>query len=144
MSQPPLQMRLEELHRLQRSLDRRIRRDRDAPKNLPPKARNRHVGNCFVVTLSARNGFAGCSDQMPLSGKLSMLTACTRSLLVLPKERRRMPLTPLHLALGVNGSDLSMDLIRKACAQAVKEQQDLEWKSSSAPHCPSGQGRRTR
>ena len=41
-----------------------------------------------------------------------------------------MKLTPLHLALGVNGSDLSMDLIRKACAQAVKEQQDLEWKSA--------------
>jgi hypothetical protein len=41
-----------------------------------------------------------------------------------------MKLTPLHLALGVNRSDLSIDLIREACAQAVREREDLDWKST--------------
>jgi hypothetical protein len=41
-----------------------------------------------------------------------------------------MKLTPLHLALGVNASDLSIDLIREACTQAVREREDLDSKST--------------
>jgi hypothetical protein len=54
-------------------------------------------------------------------------------------------LTPLHLALGVNGIDLSMDLVRRACTQAVSEREDLDWKSKLAPHpATEQQHRRTR
>jgi Putative DNA-binding domain len=46
------------------------------------------------------------------------------------EEERQVKLTPIHLALGVNSGDLSMDLVREACAQAVKERDDLDWKSA--------------
>lgn len=38
-------------------------------------------------------------------------------------------LTPLHLALGLNTSDVTLDLVRMACDQRIKERDDLDWKS---------------
>lgn len=48
-----------------------------------------------------------------------------------------MKLTPLHLALGVNASDLSIDLIREACTQAVREREDLDSKSTLSLTLPA-------
>ncbi|RYJ07460.1 MAG: hypothetical protein EON52_01190, partial [Actinomycetales bacterium] len=40
-----------------------------------------------------------------------------------------VPLTPLHLALGVLEGDLTFELVRRACEEAVAETDELEWKS---------------
>jgi hypothetical protein len=39
-------------------------------------------------------------------------------------------LTPLHLALGLDGTDLTIELIETACAQRLKEREDLDWKAT--------------
>lgn len=39
-----------------------------------------------------------------------------------------MPLTALHLALGLNEGSLNLALVRRACQEAVAENERLEWK----------------
>jgi hypothetical protein len=100
---------LEELCRLQRNLERRIRRD--------PEIQTRKDER--KESFERRQFIAGW--------KQLVVTLRTRKH---SKERCRMKLTPLHLALGVNASDLSIDLIREACPQAVREREDLDSKST--------------
>jgi Schlafen, AlbA_2 len=46
------------------------------------------------------------------------------------KKGCKVKLTPLHIALGVNNGDLSIELIREACTQGVEEREELDWKGT--------------
>lgn len=48
-----------------------------------------------------------------------------------------MTLTPLHLALGIDNVDLTIELIETACQQRLKEREDLDWKSKLPLTLPS-------
>lgn len=52
-----------------------------------------------------------------------------------------MPLTPLHRALGVLEGNLTFDLVRRACEEAVAETDELEWKSEYPLVATSGDRR---
>ncbi len=49
-----------------------------------------------------------------------------------------MTLTPLHRALGLTDRDLTLNLVRQACAASVQERDDLDWKSTLPLTLPAG------